>query len=102
MKCNNCDYTTENKKSFSNHIRNGCRGNKPSRTNQPIDNLFIKPFNDRKFIPKRPETKRSELSKLSNYKDRLKYMDWKDCLVSQEILARYINDKERAYNTRWK
>lgn len=26
MECDNCDYATENKKSFSNHLRFGCHG----------------------------------------------------------------------------
>lgn len=42
---------------------------------------------------------RSELSKLSNYKDRLKYMGWYDCLLSQEILTRYteVNKLNRSH-----
>ena len=88
MKCNNCDYSTENPKSLSNHIRNGCQGNKPDK----LSGFFnLKRFVDRGYIPKRPVTNRSELSRLTNYEDRRKLMGWKDCLASQEILSRYIN-----------
>ena len=52
MKCKKCGYETQNKKSFSNHIRYGCKGIKPEKNCLWCGaalTMEIKPYRGRKF-----------------------------------------------------